>query len=100
MTVIANDFIPVVPYQTDIVVLGVGQRTDIIVEATGKATGSYWMRSNISIQCSLPLQPYAFAAIYYPEANISATPTSIATSDNYTSCGNVCSSLSVQATAN
>ena len=96
MAVIANDFVPVVPYQTNIVVLGVGQRTDIVVKATGKATDSYWMRSNISIQCSIPLQPYALAAIYYPEANTSATPKSVATSENYTSCGNVCTALNLR----
>jgi len=31
LTVIANDFIPVVPYTTNVVTVGVGQRTDVIV---------------------------------------------------------------------
>lgn len=43
-TVIANDFVPVVPYVTDSVVVGGGQRYDIIIEAD-QAVGSYWMRS-------------------------------------------------------
>ena len=38
LKVIANDFVPVEPYYTDLVTLAVGQRTDIIVEATGNST--------------------------------------------------------------
>lgn len=34
------------------------------------------MRSNISTICSLTTQPYALAAIYYDEANTTATPQS------------------------
>lgn len=31
MTVISNDFVAVEPYTTNVVTLGVGQRTDVIV---------------------------------------------------------------------
>ena len=31
LTVVANDFIPVVPYTTNVVTVAVGQRTDVIV---------------------------------------------------------------------
>ncbi|MCJ1478311.1 hypothetical protein MMC13_006988 [Lambiella insularis] len=75
MTVIANDFVPIVPYTTNVVTLAVGQRTDVLVKATGKATDSVWMRSDISGNCSLSNQPHALAAIYYSQANMSATPT-------------------------
>lgn len=44
MTVIANDFVPVQPYVTDLVTLGTGQRTDVIVKAIGKPTDSVFMR--------------------------------------------------------
>jgi FtsP/CotA-like multicopper oxidase with cupredoxin domain len=30
-TVIANDFIPINPYSTNVITLGVGQRSDVIV---------------------------------------------------------------------
>jgi FtsP/CotA-like multicopper oxidase with cupredoxin domain len=30
-TVIANDFVPINPYTTDVITLGVGQRSDVIV---------------------------------------------------------------------
>ena len=82
MTVIANDFVPVVPYQVDVVTLGIGQRTDIIVEATGKPTDAVWMRSTLGKSafiggCNLldGISPEAVAAIYYQNANTSAIPT-------------------------
>lgn len=65
MTVIANDFVPVLPYQTKVVTLGVGQRTDVIIQAAPHATGSYWMRSSITTACSLTHQPNATAIVYY-----------------------------------
>lgn len=44
MTVIANDFVPVNPYSTDLVTLAVGQRTDIIVEGGNNTKEAVWMR--------------------------------------------------------
>ncbi|KAK2029673.1 multicopper oxidase [Colletotrichum zoysiae] len=75
LTVIANDFVPVEPYDTKVVTLGVGQRTDILVKATGNANSAYWMRSNIS-SCSLTNQPFGLAAIYYDKADETKAPTS------------------------
>ncbi|MCJ1313936.1 hypothetical protein MMC25_007616 [Agyrium rufum] len=78
MTVIANDFVPIVPYNTKVVTLAVGQRTDVIVSAVGKPTDAFWMRANTSSICSASLQPYALAAIYYDKASSSAAPKSSA----------------------
>jgi FtsP/CotA-like multicopper oxidase with cupredoxin domain len=91
LTVIAVDLVPVVPYNTTVVTLGVGQRTDVLVKATGKPGEAYWMRSNFSQLCAAPpsLQPYALAAIYYPGANQNARPTSMAYSYTQTDCLNV-----------
>ncbi|SPJ73224.1 related to laccase precursor [Fusarium torulosum] len=75
MKVIANDFVPVEPYDTKVVTLGVGQRTDVLVKANGKLD-SYWMRSNISRVCSLAKAPDAVAAIYYDNANQKKAPKS------------------------
>jgi len=82
MTVIANDFVPVVPYQAEVVTLGIGQRTDIIVKATGKPTDAVWMRSTLGKSafvggCNLldGISPEAVAAIYYQNANTTAVPT-------------------------
>ncbi|KAF5677530.1 laccase [Fusarium heterosporum] len=75
MRVIANDFVPVEPYDTKVVTLGVGQRTDVLVKADGKLD-SYWMRSNISTKCSLARAPNALAAIYYDNADQEKAPKS------------------------
>ncbi|KAF5255896.1 hypothetical protein ACKRZS_000744 [Fusarium odoratissimum] len=75
MKVIANDFVPVQPYDTKVVTLGVGQRTDVLVRADGKLD-SYWMRSNISAICSLGRAPAALAAIYYDNTNQKKAPKS------------------------
>ena len=91
MTVIANDFVPLIPYQSDVITLGVGQRTDILVKATGSPADAVWMRSNFSLPpCGISNQYYALAAIYYPEADTHAMPKSVATPFTQTSCGNVC----------
>ncbi|KAF4982330.1 hypothetical protein FZEAL_2029 [Fusarium zealandicum] len=75
MTVIANDFVQVEPYETEVVTLGVGQRTDVLVKADGDLD-AYWMRSNISVKCSLSLAPDAVAAIYYDDADDDRAPES------------------------
>ena len=82
LTVFANDFVPVVPYEVDVVTLGIGQRTDVIVKATGKPTDTVWMRSTLGKSafvggCTLNdgISPEAVAAIYYEHANTSAIPT-------------------------
>lgn len=89
MTIIANDFVPIKPYTTDMVTLGVGQRTDILVKAIGEPTDAVWMRSDISGNCSLSRQPHAFAAIYYESADKTQEPTTTATTYSDSFCGNV-----------
>ena len=88
MTVMANDFVPINPYDTEIVTLGVGQRSDVIVEANGNPDTAYWMRSTIS-NCSQTLQPDAQAIVYYPHAPEDKKPTTTAWVDNTNACGNV-----------
>lgn len=44
MQVIATDFVPIVPYSTDIVSISMGQRYDIIV--TANATADNYVSSN------------------------------------------------------
>lgn len=79
MTIIANDFVEVQPYETQVVTLGVGQRTDVIVKATGNPGSSYWMRSFIppnSGRTDANQWNEVQAAIYYNGANTNNTPTS------------------------
>ena len=75
LTVIANDFVPVEPYETKVVTLGIGQRTDVLVKADGKLD-AYWMRSNVSETCSTADAPHAYAAIYYDDADETKEPQS------------------------
>jgi len=74
MTVIATDFVPTVPYKTNVVTLGIGQRSDVLVTANAEGS-SFWMRSNIT-SCTQANQPLALAVIYYDDANTTETPTS------------------------
>ncbi|KAI1392521.1 putative multicopper oxidase [Hypoxylon trugodes] len=85
MTVIANDFVSVEPYETQMVVLGVGQRVDVVVHAHAEPGSAFWLRSNIT-SCNKSKQPLALAAIYYEGADNNTMPTStpwpIASPDN------------------
>lgn len=69
LQVIANDFTPVKPYETEVITLGVGQRTDVLVKATGKPTDSFWMRSTISLNCSVTTSPRGLGVILYEKAS-------------------------------
>ena len=44
MEVVAQDFVPLVPYNTTHLILGVGQRNDVIFYADGAPTDSLWLR--------------------------------------------------------
>ena len=59
----------------------------MIVEATGSPTSAYWMRSTIS-NCSVTIQPFALAIVYYPSANTTTKPTTTAWSDLTDQCAN------------
>ena len=75
MTVIAYDFVPIVPYTTKIVTLGIGQRADVVVTATGASSSAVWMRSTLAQGCANTKQPVGLAIIYYQNANTTAEPT-------------------------
>ena len=89
MMVIATDFIPVVPYVTDVVTLGVGQRTDVLITADNFSNSMYWMRNSApgGEMCGGSSSPEALAAIYYSGADTSLLPISVSTV-NDTSCDN------------
>ena len=90
MTVMANDYVPVQPYTTSVITLGIGQRTDVIVEANMASDSAVWMRADISATCSSinPSSHQAVAAIYYEDADNSTTPTTSATAYDDSHCGN------------
>ncbi|KAI1777419.1 putative multicopper oxidase [Hypoxylon cercidicola] len=91
MSVIANDYVPIVPYETDVVTLAPGQRSDVLVDATGGPSDSAWLRAYKPPNCSPGKQGsyLATAAIFYEDADRTQPPSTQAGEnayDNY--CGN------------
>ncbi|KAK8122203.1 Laccase-2 [Apiospora sp. TS-2023a] len=81
MTVIANDFTPIVPYDTKVVIVGTGQRVDVVVKAdAGQSSSAFWLRATLS-PCSVAKQHFAQAAIFYDEADENELPDSKAWPD-------------------
>jgi FtsP/CotA-like multicopper oxidase with cupredoxin domain len=94
-TVVAQDFVAIKPYTTDLITLAVGQRADVIVEAVGKAKEAYWMRSQLGAgpaSCSLAdgASPNGMAAVLYEgaEENVVPTTTSTISVDRINTCAN------------
>lgn len=91
MTVVANDFVPINPYNVTQVQLFVGQRTDVIITAN-QIPGAYWLRVRQPTLCALSLQPFALAAVYYNGINTDTKPLSLPNLDFITptliNCGN------------
>lgn len=48
--VIAADYVPIQPFSAEWLVMGIGQRYDVIITANQTA-GNYWFRSNVSSDC-------------------------------------------------
>ncbi|KAF3020273.1 hypothetical protein E8E14_012886 [Neopestalotiopsis sp. 37M] len=77
LTVIASDFVPIVPYTAEIITLGGGQRYDVIVTADQAAVAdSFWMRSIPMASCSTnTMKTNIKGAIYYEGSNTLPTTT-------------------------
>lgn len=73
--VIANDFVPIVPYETDILTIHIGQRYDIIVNAD-QPVGDYWMRSDNQQICAQLQWPRDIKGVVHYQGSERATPTS------------------------
>ncbi|KAL7627707.1 hypothetical protein AAE478_001901 [Parahypoxylon ruwenzoriense] len=53
MTVIASDLVPIVPYETNLLSIGIGQRHDIIVTANqASVADNFWIRADPQSACS------------------------------------------------
>ncbi|KAI1338934.1 Cupredoxin [Xylariaceae sp. FL0016] len=100
MTIFANDFVPIEPYETDVVTLAPGQRSDVLVTASGESTDSMWLRAYKSPDCSPSREGsyLAKAAIFYEDADRSQAPTTQAGPNAYSDyCGNDALSLTIPA---
>ena len=62
--VIAMDFVPITPYNTDKVVINIGQRYDLIMKADQSA-GDYWMRSENQQTCGNLTNPDIRGIVHY-----------------------------------
>jgi FtsP/CotA-like multicopper oxidase with cupredoxin domain len=75
MLVIANDFTPLEPYEAEFITLGASQRTDIVVKAPDNPEKAYWMRSTISLNCSVTRTTQGLGVILYDHSDENVIPT-------------------------
>lgn len=85
LEVIASDFVPIVPYTTTDVSIGMGQRYDIIVTAT-ETTGNFWLRGIPQESCSDNNNVNNILGIVRYDSASTADPTSTAYSTLVDSC--------------
>ncbi|OAA65495.1 laccase [Niveomyces insectorum RCEF 264] len=71
MTVIATDFVPVDAYTTSSLFLGVGQRYDVILDAS-QGIDNYWINATYSAThaCGSSNNPYPAAILHYDGAPV------------------------------
>lgn len=75
LTVIWNDLVPIVPYETESLVVSIGQRYDVIVEASA-AVDNYWLRAGWVTACSINGNPTNITGIVRYDNTSTANPTS------------------------
>lgn len=85
LEVIASDFVPIVPYTTTDLSIGMGQRYDIIVTATA-TTGDFWLRAIPQESCSDNGNVNNILGIVRYDSSSTADPTSTAYSTLVDSC--------------
>ncbi|KAH6682559.1 laccase precursor [Halenospora varia] len=85
-TVIANDLVPIVPYAATSLLVGIGQRYDIIVEANA-TSGDYWLRAGWSTACSNNGNAAGITGIIRYDSSSTADPTTTSTVTTSASCG-------------
>lgn len=86
LQVVATDFVPIVPYTTDSVLVSIGQRVDVIVEANADA-GDYWLRGGWVSNCATINNVDDITAIIRYDNGSTADPASTSTVIASTSCG-------------
>ena len=79
MTVMTSDFIPVVPFSVQTLLVGIGQRYDVVINAN-QAAGNYWFRANVATDC-LSGNAFYGRAIWTYSTVTAGTPTTTAYSE-------------------
>ncbi|KAI7009887.1 Laccase-3 [Hortaea werneckii] len=77
MKVIANDFVPIVPYETDVLFINIGQRYEVLV-TFDQEIDDYWMRSDNQQSCASLVKPYNIKGIVRYQGSAGKVPTSTA----------------------
>ncbi|KUJ20827.1 putative extracellular dihydrogeodin oxidase/laccase [Mollisia scopiformis] len=78
LEVISTDFVPIVPYSTDVVSISIGQRYDVVFTANATAD-NYWLRAVIQTACSDNEYPDNVLGIIRYDADSTDDPTSSGT---------------------
>ncbi|KNG91191.1 putative extracellular dihydrogeodin oxidase/laccase [Aspergillus nomiae NRRL 13137] len=77
LTVIASDFVPIVPFATNNIAIGMGQRYDIIVQAD-QPVDNYWIRAVPQSACSnIPTGDNIKGIVHYIGAEDGEDPTTV-----------------------
>jgi hypothetical protein len=78
ITVIQADFVPTVPYVTDWLFIGIGERYDVIINAN-QAIDNYWFRAEVMTACGANTNNGNIQSIFSYVGASSANPTSTGT---------------------
>ncbi|KAK6438685.1 laccase, multicopper oxidase, benzenediol:oxygen oxidorectuctase [Oleoguttula sp. CCFEE 5521] len=76
LQVMTSDFIPIVPFYTNWLLIGIGQRYDVVITAN-QTEGNYWFRANVATDC-LSGNKMGALAIWSYDTVTAGTPTSSA----------------------
>ena len=76
MQVMTTDFVPVRPFTVQTLLIGIGQRYDVVISANQTA-GNYWFRANVATDC-LSANNFYGRAIWSYSTVASGTPSSTA----------------------
>lgn len=90
MTVVASDLVPIVPYETDNIIVGGGQRYDVIIEADQTPGENYWLRAPYQTACNQNSNENAnniLGIVRYRGANSTTDPTTTISPNVDDSCG-------------
>nr|CAM12502.1 laccase precursor [Helotiaceae sp. UHH 1-13-18-4] len=86
LTVIGADLVPLIPYTTDSIVVSMGQRYDVIVEANADVA-DYWLRAQWITACSTNDNPDGITGIIRYDSTSTSDPTTTTTVTESTNCG-------------
>lgn len=87
LTVIAADLVPIVPYAADSVLVAMGQRVDVIIQALDSGSGDYWLRAGWTSACSTNYNADDITGIVRYDAGSTADPATESSVTPSTTCG-------------